>query len=144
MRALLLFFLCLTCLAHADQLLVEAESFDNHGGWKLDTQFIDEMGSPYLLAHGLGTPVADARKTVTFPAPGEYHVFVRTKDWVARWNAEGQPGKFQVLINGTALEETFGTVGKEWFWHRGGTVTIKNTKTTLFNGLRCPLQRFIF
>lgn len=131
MRALLLFLLCLTCLAHADQLLVEAESFDNHGGWKLDTQFIDEMGSPYLLAHGLGTPVADATKAVTFPAPGEYHVFVRTKDWVARWDAEGQPGKFQVLINGTALEETFGTVGKEWFWHRGGTVTIKNTKATL-------------
>ncbi len=38
--------------ARADTILVEAESFENQGGWKLDTQFIDEMGSPYLLAHG--------------------------------------------------------------------------------------------
>ena len=29
----------------------------DHGGWKLDTQFIETMGSPYLLAHGLGQPV---------------------------------------------------------------------------------------
>ena len=32
--------------ASAQDLLVEAESFENHGGWKLDTQFIREMGSP--------------------------------------------------------------------------------------------------
>ena len=44
-------------------MLVEAESFANRGGWKLDTQFIHEMGSPYLLAHGLGRPVADATTT---------------------------------------------------------------------------------
>ena len=48
-------------------LLVEAESFSTIGGWKLDTQFIDEMGSPYLLAHGLGRPVANATTTVELP-----------------------------------------------------------------------------
>ena len=36
--------------AAADRLLLEAESFQNPGGWSLDTQFIDLMGSPYLLA----------------------------------------------------------------------------------------------
>ncbi|MDF1745205.1 MAG: hypothetical protein P1V19_16010 [Gimesia sp.] len=36
-----------------DGVLVEAESFNQQGGWKLDTQFINIMGSPYLLAHGL-------------------------------------------------------------------------------------------
>jgi len=30
----------------ANHLLVEAESFQNPGGWSLDTQFIDLMGSP--------------------------------------------------------------------------------------------------
>ena len=40
--------------ALAQSVLVEAESFYSHGGWKLDTQFFDTMGSPYLLAHGLG------------------------------------------------------------------------------------------
>src|SRR4051794_38675828 len=38
----------------ADQVLVEAESFADPGGWVLDTQFTHVMGSPYLLAHGMG------------------------------------------------------------------------------------------
>ena len=36
------------------------------GGWVVDTQAMDVMGSPYVLAHGLGEPVARAR---TAPAP---------------------------------------------------------------------------
>ena len=88
----------------AAQVLVEAESFAHHGGWKLDTQFIHVMGSPYLLAHGLGEPVADATTTVLFPKEGNYRVFVRTKDWVARWNAPGKPGRFQLLVDGRTAE----------------------------------------
>ena len=42
--------------AAVDQVLVEAESFADPGGWVLDTQFIANMGSPYLLAHGMGRP----------------------------------------------------------------------------------------
>jgi hypothetical protein len=106
-------------------VFIESESFAEHGGWSLDTQFIHIMGSPYLLAHGLGQPVADAKTTVKFPAgPGTYRVFVRTKDWVARWNAPGQPGKFQVLVDGKPLSQTFGTVGADWHWQDGGTVEI--------------------
>ena len=58
-------FLLLTpfLATHADRILLEAEAFADHGGLKLDTQFIREMGSPYLLAHGLGTPVKDATTT---------------------------------------------------------------------------------
>ena len=71
------------------------------------------MGSPYLLAHGLGKPVADAKTTIDFPATGRYTVWVRTKDWVARWKAPGQPGKFELHINGTPLEQTvWGKRGK--------------------------------
>ncbi len=113
----------------AQSVLVEAESFAEHGGWKLDTQFIDEMGSPYLLAHGLGSAVKDATTSVSFPETGSYRVFVRTKDWVARWKAEGQPGKFQVVVDGTPLTETFGTKGEQWSWQDGGTVEIKNEET---------------
>ncbi|MCE9630562.1 MAG: pyridine nucleotide-disulfide oxidoreductase, partial [Planctomycetia bacterium] len=57
----------------AATVLVEAESFADHGGWSLDTQFIRQMGSPYLLAHGLGTPVADATTKVAFREAGTYH-----------------------------------------------------------------------
>lgn len=105
-----------------ESVFLEAEGFDSHGGWSLDTQSITAMGSPYLLAHGLGTPVKDAVTKVTLPKTGKYRLWVHTKDWVARWNAPGQPGKFQVVINGEPVKETFGTKGAEWFWHDGGTV----------------------
>jgi hypothetical protein len=117
--------------AGAAHVLVEAESFERHGGWVLDTQFIPIMGSSYLLAHGLGRPVADATTTVAFPTTGNYRVFVRTKDWVAPWKAPGTPGRFQLLVDGTPLKETFGTRGADWFWHDGGTVEIKRRQVTL-------------
>lgn len=115
----------------AATILVEAESFTIHGGWSLDTQFIQQMGAPYLLAHGLGTPVADATTKVAFREAGTYHVRVRTKDWVARWSAPGTPGRFQVLVNGQSLAETFGTQGAEWNWQAGGTVTVPAGETTI-------------
>lgn len=118
-------------IVHAESLLIEAESFQQHGGWKLDTQFISEMGSPYLLAHGLGSPVDKATTKVTFPATGKYRVFVRTKDWVARWNAPGKPGRFQLIVDGRPVDKTFGTQSAEWFWHNGGTVQINSTQVEL-------------
>lgn len=115
----------------AATILVEAESFKSLGGWKLDTQFIEIMGSPYLLAHGLGRPVKDATTAIELPETGSYRVWVRTKDWVAHWNAAGAPGKFQLHINGVALKETFGTKGAEWHWQDGGMVLLKDSKLEL-------------
>ena len=115
----------------ADQVLIEAESFDRPGGWKLDTQFIDVMGSPYMLAHGLGRPVEDATTTIKFPNAGNYHVFVRTQNWVAKWDAPGAPGRFQLAINGDVLDHTFGTKGKDWMWEYGGSVTVNGTTASL-------------
>ena len=77
--------------APAGSVLIEAERFEDYGGWVDDSQFMDQMGSPFLLAHGLGVPVADATTRVRFPAAGEYDVWVRTRDWVATWNAPGSP-----------------------------------------------------
>ena len=34
----------------AADVLVEAESFADKGGWAVDQQFMDLMGSPYLIA----------------------------------------------------------------------------------------------
>lgn len=112
-------------------VLVEAESFQQQGGWKLDTQFIQIMGSPYLLAHGLGQPVDDAKTTVKFPSTGKYRLFVRTKDWVAPWKAPGTPGRFQLLVDGKPISETFGTKSPTWFWHDGGTVEITKPEVEL-------------
>lgn len=117
--------------AAAATVLVEAESFDNPGGWKLDTQFIHVMGSPYLLAHGLGEPVADATTSVPLPRPGAYRVFVRTKDWMARWRAPGAPGRFQLGINGTPLGDAFGTRSVDWAWEAGGAVPLTGPSVRL-------------
>ena len=118
-------------LASAGHLLVEAEGFDDLGGWMLDQQSMDQMGSPYLLAHGFGVPVEDAETTVIFPATGTYRVWVRTRNWVATWKAPGAPGKFQVLVEGKPLQTTLGTKRARWHWQDGGTVEIKKTRTKL-------------
>lgn len=110
--------------ATAAELLIEAEAFDDRGGWKLDTQFIQTMGSPYLLAHGLGEPVEDATTTIQVPEAAEYSVYVRTLDWVARWAAPGKPGRFALSVNGRRLPVTFGTEGSDWHWQSGGKVRL--------------------
>ncbi len=115
----------------AHTVLVEAESFDNTGGWVVDQQFMDQMGSPFLLAHGLGEQVKDATTKVKFPAAGDYRVWLRTRDWVAPWKAPGTPGKFQLLINGKPLDTVFGTEGEKWHWQKGGTVKIRKGRVAI-------------
>ncbi|QIF05317.1 FAD-dependent oxidoreductase [Roseimicrobium sp. ORNL1] len=120
-------------LAHAApaNLFVEAESFQDQGGWVLDTQFIDAMGSPYLMAHGLGKPVKDAFTTVKNATAGKYRVWIRTKNWVGPWDAPGAPGRFQVSVNGKSLGKDFGTQGKDWLWEDGGEVELPAGETKL-------------
>jgi hypothetical protein len=105
-------------------VFLEAESFAQRGGWTLDTQFIEIMGSPYLLAHGMGRGVADAETKVTFPVAGSYRLAVRTKDWVAHWKVPGAPGKFQVLVDGQPVAHVFGAKNAEWSWENGGAIAI--------------------
>ncbi|MDY0170606.1 MAG: hypothetical protein RBS80_28960 [Thermoguttaceae bacterium] len=56
--------------AAAHTIWLEAEQFENIGGWTADAQFIDQMGSPYLLAAGMGMPVEDAVTTIRPRAAG--------------------------------------------------------------------------
>lgn len=102
-------------------VLLEAEDFDDHGGWIVDSQFEVEMGSPYLLAHGLGRPVADATTVARITVPGAYEVWVRTKDWAP----SGHPGRFRLSINGTTLDAELGASGEQgWRWERAGSVEL--------------------
>ncbi|MEM7697997.1 MAG: FAD-dependent oxidoreductase, partial [Verrucomicrobiota bacterium] len=122
-------------LGSAADILIEAESFEDRGGWKLDTQFIEIMGSPYLLAHGLGNPVEDASTTIEVSEAGTYHVWVRTKNWIEKFdehaNTDTAPGTFKLAVGGTELEPTFGISGKDWAWHEGGTIDLTEGQTSL-------------
>ena len=117
--------------ADAKTVLVEAESFAGTGGWVIDQQCIGQMGSPFLLAHGMGRPVKDAMTIVEFPVMGKYRVFVRTRDWVAPWKAQGAPGKFQLIIDTKPLQTVFGTEGAQWHWQDGGIIEVTKKRVGL-------------
>jgi hypothetical protein len=120
------------CDMHAsDTVWIEAESFEDWGGWVNDTQFMDQMGSPYLLAHGMGRPVADA-KTKFVAKGGRYNVFVRTRNWTAPWHPDVGAGTFNLVINGEKLPTLLGCQGKgEWLWVKADDVMLKNGENTL-------------
>ncbi len=118
-----IFFVFMTCLgfAQSPSVLVEAESFDQLGGWVVDQQFIPSMGSPYLLAHGMGEPVENAKTTVNFSESGRYWFWVRTKDWVP--DRTETPGTFKIIFDGEEYPETFG-VNEGWQWIQAGRVKV--------------------
>jgi hypothetical protein len=143
----ILLLLLLRPLGAAD-LYVEAEGFSNKGGWVVDQQFMDVMGSPYLMAHGLGVPVAVASTRVTFPESGVYYVYVRTYNWTSPWKQGEGPGKFKLSVNGHELPAILGTKGDRWEWQEAGKVSVKGMEATLslhdlsgFNG-RCDAIYF--
>ena len=108
----------------AATLMVETEAFKDKGGWVVDQQFMDQMGSPFLMAHGLGQPVADASTAVEIPEAGTYRVLARTRNWVAYWSQKGAPGQFQVAVNGKPLSTVLGTQGAAWDWQEAGSVSL--------------------
>ena len=103
----------------SDCLVVPAHQFDA-GGWKLDVQFLDVIGAPYLLAHGLGNRVVDATASVDVPDDGEYRVWAYTRNW-----ADGAPGRFKVAVDGCVLPAEFGAGDTAWGWVAGDTVALK-------------------
>jgi len=102
---------------HAAAVWLEAESFKDTGGWSRDPQHMDIMGSPYLLATGLGKPVADAVTSVKVEQAGAYRLWVRCRDWFP----SHAPGRFRVSVNGKASKVVFGKAEKgDWRWVDGG------------------------
>jgi hypothetical protein len=113
-----------SCSKNKHEVLIEAESFSDKGGWVVDPQFVEQMGSPYLLAHGLGIPVENAKSEFNVPACGKYFIWVRTKNWVpGEWDA---PGRFRLIINGKDLKTVLGTQ-EGWNWQYAGTTSVKDT-----------------
>ena len=83
------------------------------------------MGSPYLMAHGWGTPVEDAVTQITVPETGTYQVFLRTFNWTSPWfDGEGQ-GRIKLIINGKELVPVLGNSGNHWMWQDAGLLNLK-------------------
>lgn len=144
----IVFFIPFLVKGQPDNILIESESFTNKGGWVVDQQFMDQMGSPFLMAHGLGKPVADATTIINFSKKATYHVFVRTRNWVGYWSDKDAPGKFKLLVNDKPLNVTFGIQDTEWNWQSGGAIKIEKGKAKIslhdlsgFNG-RCDAILF--
>ena len=114
--------------SYSQSFLIEAESFKEKGGWLVDPQFVEQMGSPYLLAHGLGTPVESAKTEFSLAKPGNYFIWVRTMNWApGNWEA---PGRFKLQINGVELETVLGAE-PDWDWQLAGSANLKNGKNNL-------------
>lgn len=101
-------------------ILLETEQFDQIGGWIIDSFFEKDMGSAYLMAHGLGRPVEDATTSFDIDQTGTYSIWARTKDWVPG----GHPGRFQILIDGKAMPEILGEDDEDWHWQLAGSVDL--------------------
>ena len=146
-RKVFLVFVSMSLANNNRMVLVEAESFDRRGGWVLDQQFMDQMGSPFLMAHGMGRPVEDASTSVAIPGKGVWHVYVRTWNWCSPWKTKEKPGRFQLSVNGARLDNELG-LGERWDWEYAGSIEIKEklNRVTLhdltgFNG-RCDAILF--
>lgn len=124
-------------------LFIEAESFENLGGWVVDQQSMETMGSSYVMAHGMGVPVADATTAIKLPEPGVWHAWVRTRDWTAVWKRGSAGGIFRLKLGDKFFDNILGNNGEQWNWQYAGCVASESTDQTLclcdltgFNG-RC-------
>lgn len=109
-------------------LWIDAEDFSDYGGWLLDTQFVHLMGSGYLIAASVGTPVKDAAVDVTISKAGKYRVWVRAKNWLQEYS----PGQFQVIVGGVPSKQVFGTAPtEEWLWQSAGEYELAQGRTSI-------------
>lgn len=130
------------------EIFIEAESFNDLGGWTVDQQSIEVLGSSYVMAHGLGVPVKDAVTDFVVSEDGEYDLYVLTRDWTSVWDVKDSAGKFKAAVDGNEFDEVLGTNGKEWAWQKAGKVFLNKGSHKLalhdltgFNG-RCDAVYF--
>ena len=129
LAAVLILGVTLKAKAAEDVIWLEAESFKDTGSWSNDSQHADLMGSPYLLATGVGKPVNDAATTVKVPTSGSYRLWVRCRDWLPEYH----PGLFKVFVQGSASRRTFGKADTDaWQWIDGGVFDLKKGEIKVY------------
>lgn len=106
-----------------EKIWLDTIDFENYGGWQRETQFVREMGQPYLIANDVpGVPVADASTSFETTESGYYRIFVRTKNW----KLPEAPGKFKVSVDDNELENLCGKMPTpSWYWEIAGDIYIE-------------------
>ena len=103
----------------------DAADFTEFGGWALDTQYVCLMGSAYLMATGVGTPVKDAVLQLDVEEAGTYRLWARCRNWLPSHS----PGQFHIAVNGQVAEHVFGAAQSDaWLWESGGEFELEAGK----------------
>ncbi len=112
-----------------EKIWIDTVDFEHYGGWQVETQFVREMGQPYLIANDVpGVPVKDASTSFTVGEEGYYRIFVRTKNW----KLPEAPGRFKISVDGSEVENLCGKMPTpSWYWEIAGDVYLKSGKHTL-------------
>ena len=108
-----------------EEVFIEAESFGEKGGWVTDSQSMEAIHSAYIMAHGMGIPVKDAKTKITVNSPGKYSVWALTRNWSAVWNSRNAVGIFKVIVNGAETDNILGSGSCEWQWQKAGEAFLK-------------------
>lgn len=103
-----------------NSIFIAGSCFENKGGWISDPQFMEQMSSSYLIAHGLGEKVEDAQTKFEVPQDGKYNIYVRTRNWTAYWSDKKTPGLFDIIIDNQRVG-TFGDNTQDWSWQKAET-----------------------
>ncbi len=113
----------------AQSIFIGSESVAEKGGWAVVPQFVEQMGSPYLMAHVTGIPVEDGKTKINVEKPGNYYMWARTRNWVpGNWEA---PGRFLIGVDGKKPENELGK-NAGWNWENAGIVNLKKGKPVKF------------
>ena len=113
------------------EIFIEAESFENRGGWVVDSQSMETLNSAYLMAHGIGKPVSNAQTSFTTCEDAVLSVYALTRDWTAVWGVLESAGKFKIEIDGKPLHTTLGTNGADWAFQKAGEIPLKSGEHTI-------------
>lgn len=110
------------------KIWLDAINFENKGGFIAETQFVREMGQGYLMANGVGEPVAPASTTFTVNEDGNYRFYIRTKNW----NNEYAPDGLVVSVDGVKSEHVCSEMHSfGWYFEIAGDFYLKAGKHTI-------------
>ena len=113
------------------KLFLDAETFDDLGGWTIDTQSYESYSFAYIIAHGIGKKVADARHDIVIEKSSRYRAFVHTRNWSGVWKRGTAAGMFRLKLNNIPFGETLGTGSDLWHWQYAGVMDISAGKHTV-------------